>query len=170
MSRLLVIAAGLLAILLVPLALSGPTALLLIPAHLAFAVVVCTGALLDGFDGCPARARRWSLVFLVATVAMIGALQLGADVRGLAMGYWGIPWLGTLLWAWIPPVVCEIAGGFGSVRRETLTRRTISRRTAAQLQSGLGAGSYAHDYGVREQVTSAPYDSASARARSRGRV
>src|SRR3712207_8283283 len=48
--------------LLVPLALSGPTSLFLLPAHLAFALVTSTGALLDGFDGCPERARRWGFV------------------------------------------------------------------------------------------------------------
>ena len=53
MSRLLVIAAGLLAILLVPLALSGPTALLLIPAHLAFAVVEYPGDHHAGVAGVP---------------------------------------------------------------------------------------------------------------------
>jgi hypothetical protein len=130
-SRLLVILAGLLAVLLVPLALSGPTALLLLPAHLAFAIVTSTGALLDGFDGWPERARRWGFVFLVVSLATVGALQLGADVRGLAMGYWGIPWLGVLLWGWVPPVVCGFAGVMGSARRDRLVRRAVARRRAA---------------------------------------
>lgn len=128
MSRLLAIVAGLLAVLLVPLALSGPTALMLLPAHLAFAAVVCTGAVLDGFDGWPTRARRWELLFLVVSVAMVAALQLGAEVRGLWMGYWGIPWIGVLLWGWIPPLICEMAASMGSVRQQTLTRRAVARR------------------------------------------
>lgn len=126
------IVAGLLAFLLVPLALSGPTSLFLLPAHLAFAAVTSTGALLDGFDGCPERARRWGFVFLVASAAMVGALELGADVRSTGMLYWGPAWLGALLWGWIPPVVCGMAGVMGEGRQERLVRRAVrARRRAA---------------------------------------
>jgi hypothetical protein len=119
-TRLLAILAGVLGVLLVPLALSGPTALLLVPAHLAFAALVCVGAVWEGLDGAPERARRWGFGFLVATIAMVGALQVGAEVHGQGMGYWGAPWLAALCWSGVPPVASGLAGWYGShrVRRQ----------------------------------------------------
>ena len=131
MTRLLAIVAGLLAVLLVPLALSGPTALLLLPAHLAFVLVTATGAILDGLDGMPERARRWGFVYLVATIGMVAALQLGGDLRGQALSYWGIPWLAALLWGWIPPVVSGMAGAVGNARQRRLVTRAVRARHQA---------------------------------------
>ena len=130
MGRLLSIVAGLLAVLLVPLALSGPTALLVPVAHLAFSLTVSLGAMLDGLDGWPERARRWGFVYLVASAATVGALQLGADVREQGLGYWGIPWIAILSWGWIPPVVSALSGMFGVARARRLSRRTLRIRRA----------------------------------------
>lgn len=130
MTHLLAIVAGLLAVLLVPLALSGPTALLLLPAHLAFVLVTSTGAILDGLDGCPERARRWGFLYIVATLLMVAALQLGGDVRGQALSYWGIPWLGAVIWGWIPPVVSGMAGVLGIARQRRLVTRVVHVRHA----------------------------------------
>jgi hypothetical protein len=128
MSRLLSILAGLLSVLLVPLALSGPTALLVPVAHLAFSLSVCTGAMLDGLDGWPERARRWGFVYLVATAAAVAALQLGADVRHQGAWYWGVPWVSILAWGWIPPLVSGLAGSLGVARARRLTRRVVVHR------------------------------------------
>lgn len=130
MTRLIALLAGLLAVLLVPLALSGPTALLAAPAHFAFSLAVATGAVLDGLDGWPTRARRWGFVYLVATIAMIAALQVGADARGAGLGYWGIPWIAVLAWGWIPPVVASAAGALGAARARRLTHVARQRRAA----------------------------------------
>ncbi|MEQ1565233.1 MAG: hypothetical protein ABMA64_06315 [Myxococcota bacterium] len=122
MRRLCAIAAGLLGIVSIPLALSGPTALLLVPAHLALSVVVCVGAVLDGIDAWGERARRWGLFHLVATAAAIAALQVGAQVRGEGAGYWGVPWVAVLAWGWVPPVVAGLAGAWAD-RRARIVRR-----------------------------------------------
>lgn len=131
MGRLLAIFAGLLAVLLVPLALGGPTTLLLLPAHLGLALVVSTGAALDGLDGYPERARRWGFFYLLATLAMVLALEVGAGVRGKALGYWGVPWAVMLLWGWIPPVVSGFAGMVGAARERRLVKRAVRRRRDA---------------------------------------
>lgn len=131
MSRLIAILAGLLAVLLVPLALSGPTALLVPPAHLAFCLAVATGSVLDGLDGWPERARRWGFVYLVATVATVAALQVGADVRQAGLGYWGVPWVAVLAWGWMPPVIAAFAGSLGAARARRLTARSVRHRRAA---------------------------------------
>lgn len=132
MTHLLAIVAGLLAVLLVPLALSGPTALLLLPAHLAFVLVTATGAILDGLDGCPERARRWGVLYLVASVLMVAALELGGDVRGMALTYWGVPWVAALVWGWIPPVVSGFAGVLGTARQRRLVTRVVHARHVAR--------------------------------------
>lgn len=128
MGRLLAIVAGLLAVLLVPLALGGPTALLLLPAHLGLSLAVVAGALLDGFDGRPERARRWGFFYLLATFAMVLALELGADARGRALAYWGVPWVAALAWGWIPPVASGLAGMIGAARERRLVGRVVRHR------------------------------------------
>ena len=132
MSRLLAIHAGLLGIVLVPLALSGPTALLLVPAHLGFSAIVALGAVWDGIDGWPERARRWGAFYLVATLAMVAALELGADARGGGLGYWGVPWTAALCWGWLPPVVAGLAGWWGAARQARRIRRIVHRRADHQ--------------------------------------
>jgi len=132
MTRLLSMGAGLLAVLLVPLALSGPTAQLVPVAHLGFSLAVCTGALLDGLDGWPERARRWGFAYLVATAATVGALQLGADVRAHGIAYWAFPWFSVLLWGWVPPVVAGVAGMVGVFRARRLSDRALRHRRPAR--------------------------------------
>ena len=128
MGRLLAIFAGLLAVLLVPLALGGPTTLLLLPAHLGLSLVVSTGAALDGLDGHAERARRWGFFYLLATLAMVVALEVGAGVRGKSLGYWGVSWAVMLLWGWAPPVISGFSGMVGAARGRRLVRSTVRRR------------------------------------------
>lgn len=134
MTRLVAMLAGLLAITMVALALSAPTAwLLLTPTFGMFVSVVCTGAVLDGFDGRPEPARRWGVWSLVATAAVCGALEVGAQIRGEGLGYWSVPWLCTLAMAWVPPVVAGIMGTVGVLRRRQLHRRAVRlRRSSAE--------------------------------------
>lgn len=133
MTRLLAMVAGLLAVLLVPLALSGPTAQLVPVAHLGFSLAVSIGALLDGLDGWPERARRWGFAYLVATAATVGALELGADVRHQGMAYWAFPWFSVLLWGWVPPLVAGIAGTVGGFRARRLAAGVLRHRRAARV-------------------------------------
>jgi hypothetical protein len=126
--RLSVIFGGLIGVLLIPLGLSGPTAWLLIPAHFGFTVVATTGAVIEGLLGHAERARLWGLFYLVTTLAMAGTLELATLVRGDSIVYWVAPWLGALLWGWIPPVVSGVAGVFGEERARNLVRRSVQRR------------------------------------------
>jgi hypothetical protein len=123
MSRVLAAHAALLGLLLAPLALSGPTAWLLVPVHAVFSVLVSLGAALDGWRGHPDTARRWGFGYLVASALMIGALQLGAETRGAGMAYWGVPWVAALAWGWIPPVIAGFAGWIAEARERRLVRR-----------------------------------------------
>src|SRR5262249_32743865 len=116
---------------LVPLALGGPTALLLLPAHFGLSLVVAVGAAIDGADGYPDRARRWGFGYLVATTAMVAALEIGARVRGLSIGYWGVPWSAALLWGWAPPRVAGIAGAGGPARERRRRAAVVRARRVA---------------------------------------
>ncbi|MBT3223715.1 MAG: hypothetical protein HN348_31995, partial [Proteobacteria bacterium] len=82
MIRLLAVFAGLFGVLLFPLALSAPTAWLLLPAHLFFSILIVVGSVGEGLVGHPVRARIWGAMYIVATGAMFAALTLGSDVRG----------------------------------------------------------------------------------------
>ncbi len=128
MSRALATFAALLGLLLGPLALSGPTAWLLIPVHAVFSIAVATGAVLDGWSGHPERARQWGLGYLVASAVAVGALQLGAETRGAGLGYWSGPWLAVLIWGWIPPLLAGMAGWIGEYRERRLVRRSVRAR------------------------------------------
>lgn len=128
MRRLLAIFGGLCCFLLIALGLSAPMALLLLPAHLLFTVLAGIGALLEGLAGFPERARRWGLLYLVGTAAMLGALEVGATVHGVGLRYWAAPWLAALVWGWIPPVVAGLAGVVGSFRQRRLDRAAIADR------------------------------------------
>ena len=128
MRRLAAIFGGLVGILLIPLGLAGPTAWLLIPAHLGFTIIASAGAALEGLMGQAERARLWGLYYLVITLAMAGSLELAATVRESSDVYWMAPWLAALMWGWIPPVVSGVAGTFGEERARNMTRRVIHRR------------------------------------------
>ncbi len=131
MGRLAATLGALSGLLLVPLALSRPTAVLVVPGHLAFCVMVCAGAVIEGFLGYPERARLWGFGYLVLTTLVVAALELGATSRGLAWTYWGIPWSAILVWGWIPPVVAGVAGVAGHARQHRLARGAVRRRHAA---------------------------------------
>ncbi|HHO50671.1 MAG TPA: hypothetical protein ENK18_07290 [Deltaproteobacteria bacterium] len=142
MGRLLAIFAGCSALLLVPLALSAPTAWLLVaPVHLALAGLTCAGGLVDGIAGRPEGARRWGLFYLLASLAMVAALELGGMLRaprlmGVAVPglYWGGAWCLVLTWGWFPPVFCGGMGVVGELRRRRRTHRVLRRRRAQRTR------------------------------------
>jgi hypothetical protein len=145
-NRLLAIFGALLGILLVPLALIGPTAVLLLPAHLAFTATATAGALGEGVAGHPERARWWGLMHLVGSFAMVGALELGARIIEHS-AYWVVPWTAAVLWGWIPSVTAGVAGWAGegilrwrSGRAVRLRHRRRARAPAAQQRRGDGEG------------------------------
>jgi len=129
--RLLASLAALTGLLLPFLALSAPTAVLLIPGHALLSVLVCAISLVHGWSGHPEPARRWLLGYLVATAAAVGALEVGASVRGASVAYWGVPWVALLAWGWVPPLVSGGAGVLGNLRERRLVARTVRRRREA---------------------------------------
>lgn len=131
MGRLLATLAALTGLVLPVLGLSAPTAVLLVPGHGLFSVLVCVGSAVHGWSGHPDLARRWVLGYLVATAAAVGALELGAMVREASVAYWGVPWTLLLLWGWLPPLVCGAAGVMGTLRERRLVHRTVRRRREA---------------------------------------
>ncbi len=131
MRRLAAIFGGLFGVLLIPLGLAGPTAWLLVPAHLGFTIIAAVGATLEGLMGYGERARLWGLFYLVATIAMVGTLELAATARGSSELYWMAPWVGALVWGWIPPVVSGLAGTFGEERARNMNRRAVQHRKRA---------------------------------------
>lgn len=136
MGRLLAIFAGCSALLLVPLSLSPPTAWLLVaPTHLALALLTCTGGLVDGVAGRPEAVRRWGLFYLLASLAMVAALEIGGLFRApRLMGttvpglYWGGAWCLVLTWGWIPPVFCGGMAMVGELRQRRRMNRVLRRR------------------------------------------
>lgn len=122
-------------LLLPPLALSAPTAILVVPGHLLFAVLVVIGAVIGGWAGRPEGPRAWMLGYLVITLATAAALEVGAELRGAGLGYWGIPWTAVLLWGWLPPVVAGLAGWLGVQRRQRLSRRAVAARRKIRSES-----------------------------------
>ena len=133
MQGLLAVLAGLLGVLLVPVALAGGTAWLLLPTHLVFAGACTLGAILAGIDGYPGRVRAFGGVYLVASIAAVVALSWGSSARDDSW-YWILPWAGSLLWAWAPPVVVGVFTFVGSRRRRFRTRRTVRRRRRAAIE------------------------------------
>jgi hypothetical protein len=129
---LLAAGGGLIALLLIPLALSPQTAWVLLPAHLLLTVLATIGAVAEGSAGWPARARMWGAAYVVATAAMVAALSLGANARGSGMLYWGAPWLAALLWGWIPPIASGLSGWMGEARRRQRNRSALRQRRAAR--------------------------------------
>jgi len=132
MGRVAAVFGGLVGVLLVPLALAAPTAWVLVPAHLLFSVLVTIATTGEGFAGRPERARLWGLAYLVASVAMVAALELGAGVR--SSRYWIGPWVLVLLWAWVPPVAAGLAGWMGEARERALGRRAVRSRRRVRAE------------------------------------
>jgi hypothetical protein len=127
-STLLALLAGANALVLLALALSGPTAVMLVPGHALFATLVCAGAMVDGWWGRPDRARAWVGMYLVASILLVAVLEFGADMRHEGMGYWGLPWAFMLMWGWVPPLVGGAAGVLGVLRRRSLVASTVRKR------------------------------------------
>ena len=80
-------------------------------------------------------ARRWGFFYLLATLAMVVSLEVGARVRGEALAYWGVPWVVVAVWGWIPPLVAGGAGmlGSGTERRRVRSAVRRRRRRAAEI-------------------------------------
>ena len=127
MGRLLAIFGGLIGVLLVPLALVSPTAWLLLPAHLAFTVLATVAALGSGVAGRPGRARAWGVGHLLASIAMVTALEIGSRAAGGSC-YWIVPWLPAVMWGWIPSVAGGLSGWFGESVSRYRSSRAIRRR------------------------------------------
>lgn len=124
MSPLLWTFAGALGVLAVPLALSGATAWLVVPAHGVLSAVACAGALVEAWAHRAERARLWGFAYLVATAAILGALEVGGVLRGQAGWAWMAPFVGVLVWGWLPPVVAGAAGWWAAGRRRRRPVRT----------------------------------------------
>ena len=115
MQSLLAVLGALLGIVLVPLALAGGTAWLLLPGHLAFAGACAAGAVLAGLDGHPWRARTFGGAYLLGSVLVVAALAIGSEARD-GSWYWILPWAAGLVWGWAPPVIAGIMGFVGERR------------------------------------------------------
>lgn len=126
MGRVAAILGALLGLFLVPLALTGPTAWLCLPVHFAFALGVTAGAVGEGVAGHPERARVWGAGYIVVSIAMVGALELGSTVA--QRSYWLFPWLVLLLWGWAPPVAAGLSGMLGEHIRLLRSNRAVKRR------------------------------------------
>lgn len=134
MGRLFAVLGGLFGVLLVPLSLVAPTAWLVLPGHLALTVLATVAALHAGWIGRAERARLWGLGYLVATIAMVAALQLGREVSGGV--WWVFPWFAAVLWGWIPPVVAGLSGWVGDAVRDARSRRAVRRRHRRAASAG----------------------------------
>lgn len=117
---------------LIPLGLAVPTAWLVVPVHLVFAALVTVATLGEGLSGHPERARRWGLGYIVSSLLLVAAMELGAALRGTA--YWQLPLALMLLWGWVPPAVAMVAGGVGELRERALGRRAVRRRKVARVE------------------------------------
>ena len=126
MGRLTAIFGLLTGILLIPLSLAGPTAWLLLPAHLFFTVLTSVAALGHGLTGQPVQARLWGFGYIFATVSMVAALELGSEVNHSA--YWVAPWMAAVIWGWIPPTIALLSAWFGDLRRAFLSDRAVKHR------------------------------------------
>jgi len=130
-ARLLALLAILTGVALWGVSLSGPTALLLLPGHLLFAALVMTGTTVDGWAGRPEAARGWVFAYVVHGVLLVALLELGARVRGEALGYWALPWSGLLIWGWVPPLWAGAMGVIGVWRRRRLVHSVVTARKKA---------------------------------------
>lgn len=130
MARLLAVFGVLWGLMLGPLGLSAVTSWLLIPGHAVFSVLVVLGTLVAAWGGYPRRVRFWGAWYLLASGAMVGGLFLGSHAQGQSL-YWMVPWVGVLLWAWIPPVVVALARWFGVVVRQTRWHPRLRRAASA---------------------------------------
>lgn len=129
MRRLLALLGVSAGLLLPALALVGPTAWLLPPAHLLFSALVVVGAFVEALAGHPGRARLWGLGYLITSIVAVGAMEFGSTVEGRA--YWTVPWLILLLWGWAPPLAAGLSGWAAEAISAWRDRRVVRRRHAA---------------------------------------
>ncbi len=130
-TRPLALVAALLVLVQVPLALSAPTALLLVVAYGLQCVVVTAGAAVDAFRGRALRARRWGFVHLLASVLVVAALDVGSRVQGGTWSYWGVPFAFVLAVGWVPPLLAFGLGALAVDRGRRRTRKLVRARREA---------------------------------------
>jgi hypothetical protein len=131
-TRLLVGLAWAFALVELPLALSAPTGLLVVPAYALLCLVVAAGAAVDAFGGRPARCGAWGFGHLLATIALVTALDVGGRVQGGTWGQWGVPFAFVLVVGWLPPVVAFGGAMLAVDRGRRRARRVVRRRRAEE--------------------------------------
>lgn len=122
--------AAFLGLVVVPMALSGPTSWLGAVVHLGLTAVVLVGMLRAAVGGSPRAVVAWAGGHLLATLGFVGALEVGASVRESA--YWAVPWIAVLAWAWTPGALLLALGPFASLRDRALSRAATRARRAAE--------------------------------------
>ena len=129
MRRLAAVVGALLGIVLPFVALAPLTAWLILPGHLVFTMIAATAPVMEGWDGHPEAARVWGGLYLVASVVLVAALELGSQVHGAT--YVWLPWTAMLSWGWMPPIASGVGGWLGQRRRRRLSRAAVLRRRDA---------------------------------------
>jgi hypothetical protein len=129
-TRPLALVAAVLVLVQIPLALSAPTAALLVLAYGLQCAVVSAGAAIDAFRGRATRARRWGFAHLVASVLVVAGLEVGARVQGGTWSYWGLPFAWVLAVGWLPPLVAFGLGALATDRGRRRIRRLVRARRA----------------------------------------
>ncbi len=114
------------------LALSAPTALLLVIAYGLQCVVVCAGAAAHAYRGRATRSRQWGFAHLVTSTGIVAALEIGARVQGGTWSYWGVPFGFVLAVGWIPPIVAFGLGALAVDRGRRRAQRHLRARRAAR--------------------------------------
>ena len=129
MRRLAAIVGALLAVALPFVALAPLTAWMILPGHLGLTVIATTASVAEGWHGHPEAARVWGGLYLVASVVLVAALELGSSVYG--SGYVWLPWTAMLVWGWMPPIASGVGGWLGQRRQRRLARAAVLRRRRA---------------------------------------
>jgi hypothetical protein len=129
--RLFAVLSGLLGVVLVPLALTLGTAIVLLPSHFLFAVLCTAGSLVAAGGGRSFAPRAFGGWFLLCSLAAAVALDLGSRVGPFA--YWWLAWTPALVWSWVPPLVAALAAEIGRFLGSTRSRRAVRRRKRQKL-------------------------------------
>lgn len=130
MRRLTGVGAGLLGLLLVPLALAPTTSWLAVLGHLVLSGLCVGLAAWEGVAGRPGTARAWGAWSVLSTAGVAGALHVGWAEHG--SWAWIGPFALLALWGWVPPVAAWGAGSLGARRQAGRARRAVLRRHRAR--------------------------------------
>ena len=112
--------------LLIPLALAPNIIWLVLPGHIVFSELVCTGAFIAGFQGNAMAVRLWGGFYALISVGLALTMDLGSSAR--ESWYWMIPWTILLMWGWIPAVVVTGSLWLAPIRARRLDAVAISKR------------------------------------------